>query len=162
MKLEVESIIDNIMEKLDIRLTSQRKIILSTFIENMDKHLTVNELYVIIKDKNKLIGMATIYRTIEILLKNDIIIKHDFGDSVPKYELGIERKKNHHHLICKRCGKIIEVSELLKDDFQKKLLVVEGFQCTGYTLKIFGYCDKCRIALLSEKNYILDIVNKAI
>ncbi|GKX27526.1 transcriptional repressor [Vallitalea longa] len=137
-------VMNDLMEKMDIRMTYQRKIILSILIDNIDKHLTANEIYSLIKVKNDVIGMATIYRTIDILLDKGIVIKHDFGDSAAKYELEIEKNKNHHHLICKKCGKVIEVSGLLKEDFYEKILREKGFQCTEYRLKIFGYCDKCR------------------
>jgi Fur family ferric uptake transcriptional regulator len=137
---------NNIVDKMDMRLTYQRKVILNVLIENIDKHLTANDIYTLIKSKHNIIGMATIYRTIDILNKKGIVIKHDFGDSAAKYELEIEQNKNHHHLICKKCGKVIEMSGLLKDDFYETLLQDKGFECTDYKLKIFGYCADCRNA----------------
>lgn len=145
MNTAVDPIMNNLIEKMDIRLTYQRKIILNTLIDNVGKHLSANEIYTLIKDKENIIGMATIYRTIDMLLKKGIVIKHDFGDSAAKYEIEIENTRNHHHLICKKCGKVIEASGLLKDDFYEKLMEEKGFQCTEYKLKIFGYCDKCRV-----------------
>jgi Fur family ferric uptake transcriptional regulator len=144
MNTEVNPRMNDLIEKMDIRLTYQRKIILNTLIENVGKHLSANEIYALIKDKASIIGMATIYRTIDILLKKGIVVKHDFGYSAAKYEIEIENTKNHHHLICKKCGSVIEASGLIRDDLYERLLEEKGFQCTEYKLKIFGYCNKCR------------------
>ena len=144
MKSEINPIISNLMEKTDMRLTFQRKIILKILIENSDKHLSANEIYVLAKKKDNTIGMATIYRTIDMLEKKGLIIKHDFGDNAAKYELEVEKNKNHHHLICKNCGKVIEASGLLIDNLYEQVLEEKSFQSTDYRLKIFGYCKECR------------------
>ena len=79
----------------------------------------------------------------DILEKTGVIIKHDFGDGAAKYEFFMKEKGIHHHLICKKCGKIIEISGLLSEDLDKRLLEEEGFESKDQHLKIYGYCKEC-------------------
>ncbi len=145
MTEEARGIINDLVEKTGIRLTSQREKIIQVFIENNDKHLSVDDIYGVVKDDGNNIGIATIYRTISLLEKIGAVQKRDFGGDSSIYEFVFEvNKKNHHHLICKKCGKVIEVSGLLQEGLEKKLLAEEGFKCVDYCLKIYGYCNECR------------------
>ena len=150
MNLEVDKIINDLVEKTGLRLTAQRRVILETLIENSDKHLSANELYFIAKAKDNYIGIATIYRTIDILEKMRIIDKRDFGDDAAKYEFILKDKGKHHHLICSNCGKVMEISGLLPEDLQERLLEEKGFQFIEHRLKIYGYCKECRNNLLKK------------
>lgn len=140
MELKVNDIITNLTEKNDFRITYQRRKILEILIENKDKHVSVEEIYSLSKEKDKTIALPTIYRTMSILEKTGIISKNDFGGGAAKYEFCLE---THHHLICERCGKIIEISGLLPDDLSKRLLEEKGFQSKDQRLKIYGYCKDC-------------------
>lgn len=140
MNLKVNDIITNLAEKNGFRITYQRKKILEILIENKDKHISVEEVYSITKKKNMTIALPTIYRTMGLLENAGVIIKNDFGGGAAKYEFCLE---THHHLICERCGKIIEISGLLPDDLSKRLLDEKGFQLRDQSLKIYGYCKEC-------------------
>ncbi|MDI3546461.1 MAG: Fur family transcriptional regulator, ferric uptake regulator [Halanaerobiales bacterium] len=139
----MESKIINELEK-NIRLTPQRKEIVRIFLENNQKHLSAFDIYDLIKEKDLSIGMATIYRTLDLLEEKGLIAKRDFGDDLARYEFIYKNKGKHHHLICKNCGKIIEISNILPPDLKERLLEEEGFQCTNSRLEIYGYCEDCK------------------
>jgi Fur family transcriptional regulator, ferric uptake regulator len=144
MTAEAQRIIDDLVEKTGIRLTPQREKILQLIIENNNKHLTVDDIYILARENGSSIGIATIYRTIDLLEEVGAIVKRDFGGDSAKYEFVFKDKDEHHHLICKKCGKVIEVSGLLSDDIEERLLKEKGFRCVEHCLKIYGYCSECR------------------
>lgn len=143
MKLEVNDIINSLVEHNELRITDQRKKILEILIENKDKHISVEEIYSLSKQKDNIIPIPTIYRTMDILEKTGVIVKNDFGDGFAKYEFFMKEKETHHHLICRKCGKIIEISGLLPQDLYNRLLQEKGFQYEAQSLKIYGYCKEC-------------------
>ena len=142
---ETKNLIKNIEEKKDIKLTPKREEILGIFIKNNKKHLSAEDIYLLLKNKNISIGLTTIYRTLDLFVKNKIISKRNFGDDSARYEfIYKEEERRHHHLICKNCGKVIEISGLLPDDLEDFLLKKEEFQMVNQCLKIYGYCQECR------------------
>lgn len=145
----MKKIIDDVEEKLrtkDYKLTSRREYILQVLLENKDKHLSAEEIYYLVKKKNPDVGLATVYRTLELFLDFDIVHGIDFGDGRKRYELVQEDDEghHHHHLICVCCGKIQEVTEDLLEDLEKKVTTAYNFVITNHQLKIFGYCKNCQ------------------
>ena len=99
--------IDVVKKKLydkDYKLTPQRRVILGVFAKNPDKHLSAEEVWGIVKGTNPEIGLATVYRTLDLFAELDILQKMDFGDGRGRYEFYESEVHNHHHLICLKCG----------------------------------------------------------
>lgn len=149
MDLQINNAIKELMGKNDVRITNQRKRVLEILIENRDKHISVEEIYSLSKKKGNVIALPTIYRTMDILERIGTVIKHDFGDGAAKYEFFMKEEENHHHLICEKCGKIIEISNALQDDLDERISNENGFLCEKKQLKIYGYCKEC-INVLNE------------
>ncbi len=139
----VDDIIDYLVKKSNLKVTAQRRGILRIFVDNKDKHLTVDEVYDLIRKRGMSIGLVTIYRTIDLLEEEGIVAKRDLGGDSAKYEL-VFNESQHHHLVCKDCGRVIEIDELLPDNLEEIILKKEGFKVTNYSLKIYGYCKDCR------------------
>lgn len=126
------------------KLTAQRESILNIIIENQDKHLTVDEIYKYVYEKNKTIGIATVYRTILLFEELGVITKLIFDDRIIRYELSsFDEKHAHHHLICVKCNKIMEVEEDLLDELEKRVENKYEFKILDHNLKILGICSKC-------------------
>ncbi|MEW6424395.1 MAG: Fur family transcriptional regulator [Bacillota bacterium] len=145
----MKKVISDVEEKLrtkDYKLTSRRENILQVFIENQDKHLSAEEIYYLVKKRAPDVGLATVYRTLELFSDFEIIHSIDFGDGRKRYELiqAEEDAHHHHHLICLRCGRIQEVTEDLLEDLEKRVTRLYNFSITNHQLKIFGYCQGCR------------------
>ncbi len=130
----------------DSKLTSRRESILRVLLENKDKHLSAEEVYKLVKEKAPDVGLATVYRTLELFSDFDIIHSMDFGDGRKRYEYGDgeSRGHRHHHVICLRCGKIQEVDEDLLDDLELRVSKDLDFEVRDHQLKIFGHCKECR------------------
>lgn len=145
----MENIINDIEEKLragEHKFTTRREAVLKVLLESKDKHLSAEEVYNLVKEKDPEIGLATVYRTLELFTSLDIIHSMDFGDGRKRYEFG-DNKKNghhHHHLICLKCGKILEMDEDLLDDLELRVSRDFEFEVSNHHLKIFGYCKNCK------------------
>lgn len=144
----MKKVIFDVEEKLkagEYKLTPRREHILRVLLENMDKHLSAEEVYNLVKIKAPDVGLATVYRTLELFMDFDIIHGMDFGDGRKRYEFGSlgSDGHHHHHLICTRCGRIIEVDEDLLDDLEKRVGRDHNFKVENHQLKIFGVCGEC-------------------
>jgi len=130
----------------DYKLTPRREHILRVFLQHKDKHLSAEEVYHLVKQKVPDVGLATVYRTLELFLDLNIIHSIDFGDGRKRYEFGEEKGEghHHHHLICIRCGKIMEVTEDLLEELESRVTRAYDFTITDHQLKFFGYCRECR------------------
>ena len=139
-KIEKEIVIKRLKDK-GYLLTSQREYILNLIIKN-DSHLTIKDICHLVEDPT--IGQSTVYRAIKLFLSLDILRKINFGDN-DYYELSLENKHNHHHLICSECGKIIEVGFDYLEDLEKKIYEDYGFIVKNHTLRFCGICKECEM-----------------
>lgn len=150
MSNEYEEIIDCIEGK-GIRLTPQRREVINVFIENNKQHLTAADIYDFLKAEKRSLGLATIYRTLNLLENKGIVVRRDFDSETSSYEFIINQSE-HNHLICKKCGKVIEIPDLLPDNFKEIIFEEKKFHCIAHSTKIYGYCQDCQQDLREEKN----------
>lgn len=144
----MNSVIDELKEQLKrngYKLTTQRRVILDTIIENLDKHLSIEDIFDLVKKKYPEIGLATVYRTIQLFEELGIIYKLNFDDGRSRYELYHDKENHqHHHLICLNCGAIFEVEEDLLEDLEARIEKDKDFEIVDHSVRFFGYCKNCR------------------
>ncbi|WP_406678545.1 Fur family transcriptional regulator [Moorella sp. ACPs] len=131
------------LHQLDYKVTPQRQVILKAFLENAAEHLSAEEVYNIVKERYPDIGLATVYRTLDLLAELDILQKINFGDGRTRYELDQNETHYHHHMICLGCGRVQEFDDDLLESLEKLLTHQTGFHITDHQLKFFGYCREC-------------------
>jgi len=140
----------DLREKLSERgykMTPQRKEILKIFVENSDgHHMSAEDVYEILQREGSEIGLATVYRALDLLSELGILVQIDFGDGCARYELNTADPNvhHHHHLICLKCRKVIEFEDDLLDDLEADIAKKSGFQILNHQVKFFGYCKDCR------------------
>lgn len=135
------------------KLTPQRLAILEVIISQEGKHLTIEEIYEIVKSQKPEIGVATVYRTIQLFDELGLVTKLDLNDGIYRYELSHEEEiHKHHHLICSACGKVEEVDGDLLDEVEKKIEEEYKFRIKDHSLKFYGLCKDCTEELNKEKN----------
>lgn len=139
--------VEEILRSNEYKLTPRRELILRALLENKGKHLSAEEVYNLVKQTAPDVGLATVYRTLELFTEFDIIHSNDFGDGRKRYEFGHREGEghHHHHLICTNCGKIIEVNEDLLDDLEQRVTKEYNFNIVDHQLKIFGFCKECSV-----------------
>lgn len=146
---EIESFeqICTLLRNRSYKLTPQRQTILQAFLKNVDRHLSAEEVYVLVKNKNPEIGLATVYRTLDILAEIGILQKNDFGDGRSRYEFSRKDEHHHHHLICLRCGTVSEFDDDLLESLEAVIAKRNQFKVMDHDLKFYGYCHDCQAAL---------------
>ncbi|QUI23911.1 transcriptional repressor [Vallitalea pronyensis] len=136
------------------KLTVQRQTVLDAMLKNTDKHLSAEEIFEKVKEINPHIGMATVYRTIQLFEKIGIIHQIFLNDGMMRYHMvNPDEKHEHHHLICEICGDVIDVKEDMLETFEEKLLLKKGFIVTNHRVKVFGICKTCAKKLEDEKKH---------
>ncbi len=130
-------------EKLDGRykLTRQRELIFHTLNSYAGHHLSAEDIYKIVHEQYPEIGLATVYRTLELFSTLAVVQKLDWGDGCQRYEL---YPLHHHHLICNACGKVIEIKGSLVDTLDTAMDAMTDFSVLDYRLYIYGYCKDCQ------------------
>ncbi|MEW9096089.1 MAG: Fur family transcriptional regulator [Clostridiaceae bacterium] len=140
---EIEFIKDKFTQE-GYKLTKQREVILDNIIENKFKHLSVKDVYEVVKIQMPKIGISTIYRTILLLKELDFLCEIDFGDGSIKYELVSSNSKGYHpHLMCLNCKSIIEIESELLDTLEYEIEQENKFKISNYNIVFYGLCNKC-------------------
>ena len=134
------------LQERQCKLTPQRKIILEVFLNNQDQHLSAEDVHTILRQELSEIGLATVYRTLELLCDMEILHKIDFGDGRSRFEInaGDKEQHYHHHLICLNCGMVNECEDDLLEDLETNIAQKSGFVVIDHQLKMYGYCEKCQ------------------
>lgn len=133
------------------RLTVAREAILDV-LSKTSKHLSAEDTYLEIHKTYPNIGLATVYRTLELLVQTGLVLKFDFGDGKARYELSESPKgtRHHHHLICTSCNRVIDYTDFIDDEIEllsrteKGLSQKFNFRITNHLIQFYGLCDKCQ------------------
>ena len=135
MKRELKQSLKVILKKEGLRYTKQRLAILKQ-IETSSGHHDAESIYSTLKSKKLNVSRATVYRTLDILIKNKLIRKLDLGDGPIKYE---SRKDDDHHdhMICLETGDIIEFFDEDLEKIQERIAEEHGYRVVRHTHQLF-------------------------
>ncbi|MCI1903705.1 Fur family transcriptional regulator [Enterococcus hirae] len=127
------------------KLTPQREATVLVLLQDQKTHMSAEEVYMKVKEKSSDIGLATVYRTLEILTDLKIVDKVTFTDGLARYDLRKEGAKHfHHHLLCIECGKIEEVEDDLLSGVEKIVEEKYHFLVKDHRLTFHGICSSCQ------------------
>lgn len=136
------------LQKGGFKLTPQREATVKILLENEKDHLSAEEVFMFLKKNNSDIGLATVYRTLEILTQLHVTNRVLFEDGLARYDLHRGKSTHfHHHLLCLKCGEIDEIFEDLLLDIEKDIEARYHFKIKDHRLTFHGICSKCQ-----EKN----------
>ena len=137
--------IKKLLHSSSYKLTPQREATVRVLLENEEEHLSVEDVYRLVKEKYPEIGLATVYRTLELLTELKIVDKVNFGDGVARYDLRKEGENHfHHHLVCIECGSVEEIQEDLLDDVEEIVEERWHFIVKDHRLTFHGICRECQ------------------
>jgi Fur family ferric uptake transcriptional regulator len=133
------------MHAMNYKLTPQREATLRVMLENQVDHLSAEDVYLLVKEKFPDIGLATVYRTLDLLSDLKVINKLNFGDGVARYEMRDENMEHHHHhLVCVECGAVDEIIEDWLGPIEEKVERDFGFKILDHRLIFHGVCHRCQ------------------
>jgi len=131
-----------ILKENRLKYTIQREVILKVLFDSK-KHTTPEEIYDLVKVRFPKLktGIATVYRTLNLLEANNVINSITFGAMGKKYEL--DNKPHHDHLICDECGKIIEFEDEEIEIRQCEIAKKYNFKIKSHIMQLHGICEEC-------------------
>lgn len=133
------------LHKASYKLTPQREATVRVLLENEADHLSAEDVYLKVKDKAPEIGLATVYRTLELLAELKVVDKINFGDGVARFDLRKEGAKHfHHHMVCMECGAVDEIEEDLLEDVERRVEKEFNFKILDHRLTFHGICHRCQ------------------
>jgi Fur family ferric uptake transcriptional regulator len=142
---EREAIIERFMAEKGLKSTRQRNLILDTFFQ-LDGHFSVEQLWGKVRELDPRVSVATVYRTMKLLAESGLANAQNFGDGQTRYEPTIGRE-HHDHLICTRCGTIIEFENDRIEAMQEAVARKHGFRVTSHKMELYGLCRACQKAV---------------
>ena len=124
-------------------ITQQRETI-AEIVFSSSEHQSVEDIEAKLRTQRERIGKATIYRTLEMLVKSGLVAEHDFGEGFKRYEHLFGQAPVREHLVCTECGKVkaIETPELQR--VHQEVAQKQGFMPARYRLAIYGICADCQ------------------
>ncbi|MBI3360512.1 MAG: transcriptional repressor [Chloroflexi bacterium] len=137
-----------LMRERGFRVTPQRQLILDAICEG-GGHTTPEEVYERVRAKSPAVNRATIYRTLDFLCELRLVVAADVGNRRMVYEIAGDTP--HHHLVCRTCGKVEQISHETVKALFAKIEREQEFTVDMDHLALFGLCPKCRRAELRGK-----------
>jgi Fur family ferric uptake transcriptional regulator len=128
-----------------LKLTRTRALIFKTILTPPAVHPNAYEIHHKLVRNGHRISLATIYRTLNLLVKSGLVSSIDLGENHSHFELGRPRT-GHGHLICLGCGRVLEFSHPDIQEMIDRISQQKGFRLDKFSLQVFGFCEKCRKA----------------
>lgn len=128
-------ILKEVLQKEGLRFTRQR-LAVWTEIGISREHRDADDIYISIRSKGVKVSRATVYRTIDVLVKNNLVRKLDVGDGKNRFESKID-EEHHDHMICLETGNIIEFYNSRLEKLQEKIALDNGYELVRHVHQLF-------------------------
>ncbi|MBA7618657.1 Peroxide-responsive repressor PerR [subsurface metagenome] len=138
----IEREVVTVLRRHGYKLTPQRRTVIRTIVATQN-HLTPIAIYEKVHQDYPNIGLVTIYRTLEILVKLGLICEVHAGGSCGSYLLK-RPSEHHHHLICSECGAVVDFTGCNLSQLEQRLSLETGFEVADHLLEFIGLCQACQ------------------
>jgi len=125
-----------------LKLTRTRELIFQEIFARPALHPNAEEIHQRLKAKKKRVSLATIYRTLNLLVKSGLVSSIDLGEGHSHFEPE-KGQAAHGHLICLSCGKVIEFSQSEIQGAIDRIGEEKGYQLDKFSIQVFGFCRDC-------------------
>lgn len=123
--------------------TSQKRLFIIDYFLSEDRHFSIEELYHEIRKINSQISFSTVYRTLRLLTDCGLAQECCFAEGMVRYE-PVHKAQHHDHLICRKCGRIIEFENNEIEKLQNHVAKKFGFLVVSHALELYGLCNMCQ------------------
>jgi len=126
-------------------VTHQREAV-AEVVFSSPEHLSVDDITQRLRERGEAAGKATVYRTLDLLVRSRLVAEHDFGEGFKRYEHRLSRQPQHEHMICLGCDRLTEFRSHEVGKIQDRVLAEFGFRPVRHRLEIYGLCAACHQA----------------
>lgn len=126
------------LKKAGLKVTSPRVKILEILKNPANQHISAEDLYKILLEKNQEIGLATVYRVLNQFDDAGLVSRHHFEGGRSVFELS--NKAHHDHLVCLSCGHVFEFEDDMIEDRQEQIATANNLNLINHSLYLYGEC----------------------
>lgn len=123
-----------------MRLTTQRQIILEE-LSKVKTHPTASELYDMVRKRLPRIGLGTVYRNLELMAENGMILKLEVGGTQKRFDATTD---THYHIRCSDCGKVDDIDTPVMEELVREAADATSYQILGHHVEFSGLCPACQ------------------
>lgn len=127
------------LKKAGLKVTLPRMKILEILEKDHDKHLSAEDIYRLLLDDNQEIGLATVYRVLTQFEAAGLIKRHHFESGQAVFE--VDTGDHHDHLVCIKCGKVIEFMDDIIEERQESVAKAHNFELKEHSMILYGICS---------------------
>ena len=127
----------------ELKATNQRVALLK-LLDATNEHFDAEEIYLELLKNQKNVSRATVYRSLDALVEQNLVTRLDFGEGRMRFERSKGEDEHHDHLICEECGKVIEFFNPEMEAQQLSVCKEHDFMPSVHTMHIFGICSECK------------------
>lgn len=124
------------------RLTPQRRLIWEALVAEPDAHVSVEEVVRRVRGELPQVNPSTVYRTLELLVEEGLVLRTDLGADRTFYELAHDHV--HHHLVCERCGAVAHVHDDVLEELRSRAQAASGYLLRPQEVTLLGLCSRCQ------------------
>lgn len=152
--MDIEQRVNEAFRGLGERQTAPRRAIARNLVRlgKSGASFSAEELLQKLRRTNRRIGRATVYRSIEKLVRMNVLDRIEFADGKHSFRL-CENQVHHYHLACTKCHHVIELDFCLESDVINDIRKRESFEIDDHSITLFGLCRKCRHSLHSDAHF---------
>jgi Fur family ferric uptake transcriptional regulator len=132
----------------NLPITRQRALIAEVVLAS-DRHLSVEDVTQELRSRGGHAGLATVYRTIELLVRSGLVVERDFGEGFRRFEPARDVPQ-HEHLLCTQCGRVTEFRDERLERITTLVAETRGYLRQRHRLVIYGVCEACRTGASSN------------
>ncbi|MEI6806421.1 MAG: rRNA maturation RNase YbeY [Myxococcaceae bacterium] len=124
------------------KMTRPRELILAE-LSHRSAHMSAEQILALVRKKDPLVSQATVYRTLKLFQEAGLVRAHYFGDGEAVFEMNLDPKEHHDHLICDVCHCIVEFENHEIERLQEVVAAEQGFRLTHHRMELYGVCSNC-------------------
>lgn len=128
------------MPETERRATKQRRAV-EAVLRETDDFISAQALHARLRDAGDTVGLATVYRTLNAMTEDQRVDMLRVDDGEARYRL-CTSDAHHHHLVCRECGRTVEIEGPAVESWADKVAAEHGFTDVSHTLEVFGTCDR--------------------
>jgi Fur family ferric uptake transcriptional regulator len=130
------------LKQVGLKVTLPRIKILSILENSKDRHLSAEDVYKALLEAEDEVGLATVYRVLTQFEQAGIVVRHHFEGGHSVFEL--DEGEHHDHLVCLKCGKVVEFTDETIEKRQHDIAENAGFTLQDHSLNLYGVCTECQ------------------